>query len=128
MKLPRRLIRRSKVRKVLGQRGEKIAGKHLERKGYRILEQNLKNKIGEVDILCQDGGTLVLVEVKTRKSTDFGQAQEKVDWKKQKKLLLLARSLAQNYNCNDIRIDVVGVDLTGPRAKVEHIVNAVEEN
>lgn len=78
--------------------------------------------------MCQDGETLVLVEVKTRKSTDFGQAQEKVDWKKQKKLLLLARSLAQNYNCNDIRIDVVGVDLTGPRAKVEHIVNAVEEN
>jgi putative endonuclease len=77
--------------------------------------------------LCQDGETLVLVEVKTRKSTDFGQAQEKVDWKKQKKLLLLARSLAQNYNYNDIRIDVVGVDLTGPRAKVEHIENAVED-
>jgi len=67
------------------------------------------------------------VEVKAHQTPLFGPPKEEVDYKKRKKLLLLSRWLWQKYPCNDVRIDVVGVDLTGSRAKVEHIVNAVED-
>src|SRR5688500_11715639 len=50
----------------LGDRGENLAARELQKKGYRILNRNFKCAVGEIDIIARDGKTLVFVEVKTR--------------------------------------------------------------
>jgi putative endonuclease len=74
------------LRKLLGDRGERAAVKHLKKQGYRILAKQYRNQFGEIDIIAQIGATTVFVEVKTRKSENDGQPFEAVDRRKQEKL------------------------------------------
>lgn len=111
--------------KKTGNEGEDIAAEYLKRKGYRILERNLKLFCGEIDILAEQKRTIVLVEVKTVRGEGFGSAQELVRWKKQNKLRTLGRALEQEYPGRAIRIDVVGVEYSSGEAVVEHIISAV---
>ncbi len=113
-------------RKQLGQSGEETAAKYLLRHGFKILKRNFRLKFGEIDIVAAIGDYIVLVEVKTKTNFDQGSPEEKVDYFKQKKLCLLARAMEQMYPKKNIRIDVVAVDLGGPKAKINHIINAVE--
>ena len=53
-------------RRRLGALGERLAGEHLERGGYEILERNFRCALGELDIVAADAGSLVFCEVKTR--------------------------------------------------------------
>jgi len=55
-----------------GKESESIAIRHLKKNGYKILEQNYRNKLGEIDIIAKDKDTLVFIEVKARKSGRFG--------------------------------------------------------
>lgn len=115
--------------KKTGRCGENEATKYLISLGYKILKRNLELLCGEIDILAQDGRTLVIVEVKTVRGAGFGLAQDLVRRKKQEKLCLLAHSLSQEYPDKTIRIDVIGVDLSNPeKPKIEHLINAVMEN
>lgn len=68
--------------KVLGIEGENAAAKFLEKKGYRIISRNYKTHIGEIDIIAQDGNTIVFVEVKTRGNESFGKPFEAVNKRK----------------------------------------------
>ncbi|HDH53078.1 MAG TPA: YraN family protein, partial [Nitrospirae bacterium] len=70
----------------LGQKGEELAVKYLRKKGYKIIKQNYKTKIGEIDIIANDGGTLVFVEVKTRESIAYGMPFEAVNSYKRRKI------------------------------------------
>ncbi len=112
-------------RKKLGASGEDLALEFLLKKKYRLIERNLRLHCGEIDILMQDGQTLVIVEVKTKSNLLYGLPQEEVDWHKQYKLRQLARDLSQKFPDRDIRIDVVGIDESSN--SVEHFINAVEE-
>jgi putative endonuclease len=53
-------------RRALGQLGERLAGEHLERLGFAIVDRNARTRVGEIDLVAFDGHTLVFVEVKTR--------------------------------------------------------------
>lgn len=65
-----------------GKFGERIAIEILRKKGYKILDKNFRSRFGEIDIVAQDGNTLVFVEVKTRWSKKFGDPAEAVTpWK-----------------------------------------------
>ena len=64
--------------KRIGNQGEKIAAAYLESKGYRILEQNYHTRFGEIDLVAQEGDSLVFVEVKARTSTTFGLPEASV--------------------------------------------------
>lgn len=109
-----------------GNMGEDLAAGYLFQLGYKVLERNLRLFCGEIDILAQDKKTIVVVEVKTVRGSGFGLAQELVRYKKQQKLKLLGRAIAQKYPASTIRIDVIGVDFScGMPAKIEHIINAV---
>ncbi len=69
----------------LGEIGENLAIKFLEKNGYKILERNFRSKFGEIDIIAQDKNTLVFVEVKTRLNNKFGLAEEAITpWKIEK--------------------------------------------
>lgn len=112
-------------RKKLGNKGEDLALAFLEKKGYKLVKRNLRLFCGEIDLLMQDGQTLVICEVKTKSSNEFGPPQEEVDFFKKKKLVQLGKALWQLYPGHSIRIDVVAVDGS---LNVEHIINAVEES
>ena len=57
-----------------GCRGEELAARELQRRGYEILERRWRCRLGEIDIVARDGETLVVVEVKTRSRSDYGRA------------------------------------------------------
>ena len=65
-------------RRRLGAFGERLAAAHLEAKGYRIRARNYRCREGEIDIVAQDGDTLVFVEVRTRRGDALGGPAESV--------------------------------------------------
>lgn len=112
-------------RKQLGASGEELAEEYLIEKGYKILNRNLHLRVGEIDILAQDGPTIVIVEVKTKKFIHQGRPEEQVNYFKQRKLRLLGRAICQQYPNQPIRIDVIAIDETDFEPKINHIINAV---
>ena len=76
--------------KHLGDRGESYAEDYLRRQGYRILTRNYRTKIGEIDLIADDHGTLVFIEVKTRSSVRYGIPSEAVNYKKKQKIIQTA--------------------------------------
>lgn len=103
--------------KELGKRGENAATNYLVRKGYRILERNWTCKFGEADIIAMDDdGTVVFVEVKTRRSVDAGLPEEAVTREKQRRYEKLALTYMIDANWNDdvnLRFDTIGICVTG---------------
>jgi putative endonuclease len=105
-------------RQHLGKWGEDRAVRELERRGYAILARRYRTRQGEIDIVADDGGTIVFVEVKTREQDDCGSAAEAVTVHKQRRLTsmavdYLARNRITNRPC---RFDVVAID--GPAVTV----------
>lgn len=102
-----------------GKMGEEAAMRYLESLGYRILETNYRDRLGEADIIAFDDTTLVFVEVKTRKSTCYGTPGEAVDGAKQKRLTRIALSYTARNKVlhRQIRFDVVEVIVQRDGAK-----------
>jgi len=117
----------TQARRNLGNSGEDLAAECLKSKNYKIIDKNVNLKYGEMDIIAEDGDYVVIVEVKTKTIFDQGRPEEMVDWRKKKKLRLLARGVSQLYPDKNIRIDVVAVDMTEDTPKIRHIINAVED-
>jgi len=118
------------VRKKLGQRGEGLATAYLEQRDYAVRERNWRCPAGEVDIVAEDGGCLVFVEVRTRRGAEFGTPEESVTPAKQAKLVEVAQTYLQEHSWEgDWRIDVVAVEMTsgGKLLRVELIKNAVTD-
>jgi putative endonuclease len=116
----------TKQRKSLGNSGEDLAAKYLENKNYKILGRNVKLKFGEIDIIASNGDYIVIVEVKTKSIVNQGIPEEMVNFHKKKKLMLLANAISQNYPDKNVRIDVIAIDKTSDRTKINHIVNAID--
>lgn len=96
--------------KITGKCGEDYAAQYLKVHGYKILERNYKNKIGEIDIIAKRKNTLVFVEVKTRKSNEFGTPAQAVTYYKKQKIVNAAKYyLAKNPTDMDISFDVIEV-------------------
>lgn len=108
----------------LGAYGEMVAARHLSQRGFVLLDRNWRCEIGEIDLVLREGPVLVVCEVKTRRSHDFGAPLEAVDQRKVERLQRLAYRWLQAHRArvDDVRIDLVGV--TVPRqgsAAVEHV-------
>ncbi len=95
----------------LGPRGEEAAARHLESLGFRILERRFRTKAGEIDLVAEEGGALVFVEVKSRSSLGFGRPSEAVDGRKQARLRRAAEAYLQRCSALErpCRFDVVEV-------------------
>ncbi len=115
-------------RQRFGQESESIAARYLKKKGYKILEQNYRNKLGEIDIIARDKGTLVFVEVKARKSSRFGSPKWAVTSKKQRKISMVALYYLKATNQSRIkaRFDVVAISSSKTNPRIEIIKNAFE--
>ena len=114
--------------RLLGIKGEDLATKFLKRKGYRILSRNYKTPLGEIDIIAEDGETLVFVEVKTRTDNSYGLPFEAVNHKKQEKLRKIALYYLKNRLRKDVpsRFDVLSIQAGGGKSEIEHIIDAFE--
>lgn len=86
----RKLATNPTAKMTLGERGEDFAARHLRRQGYKILVRRFKTHAGEIDIVCRHKDWLVFVEVKTRKSDDYGTPSEAVTREKQKHMSKVA--------------------------------------
>jgi putative endonuclease len=116
------------TRRKLGQRGEELAAAHLEERGYVVRERNWRCSAGEIDIVAEESGCLVFVEVRTRRGREYGTPEESVTPAKQAKLVEVAQTYLQEHSWDgDWRIDVVAVEMTpgGKLLRVELIKNAV---
>ncbi len=112
-----------------GATGEELASTFLKKQGYKIVEKNFRTKLGEIDIIALDRGTVSFVEVKTRKSTTFGYPQEAVSLRKQKKISQVASIYLnqKNLNAEKARFDVVAILLSPDQTeKIELIKDAFE--
>lgn len=110
-----------KDNKITGNRGEEMATKYLENKGYRIVERNFRTRFGEIDIVCWDGQILVFVEVKTKIGHDFGEPEEMVNKGKISKVKRMGVVYLQDKNIDvQCRVDVMAIVLFSD-GKVESI-------
>jgi putative endonuclease len=113
--------------RVLGDKGEDLAVKHLKKNGYRILARNYKAPTGEIDIIADDRGILVFIEVKTRTDDLFGKPEEAVNMKKQHKIKRTAlHYMSRLKKEQPSRFDIVSVHIRGKARKIEHIEDAFE--
>jgi putative endonuclease len=112
-----------------GRLGERLARWRLILSGYRIVEANYRTRYGEIDIVARDGEDLVFVEVKTKRTRDYGPPEEAVDGKKRQKITRMALMyLAEKGGGLDTacRFDVVTVDLSGMIPRIRVIPDAFE--
>lgn len=111
-----------------GRKGEALAEAFLKEKGITVLEANVRCALGELDLVCRDGTTLVFVEVRTRYSANYGLAVESVSPSKQRKLMLLARWYLQRKKMegSPARFDVIGIDYSQGQPRISWIPNAFE--
>ncbi|MCX5848926.1 MAG: YraN family protein [Deltaproteobacteria bacterium] len=111
-----------------GKDGEKIAAAFLKKNGYSIIETNFRCAAGEIDIIAQEKGELVFIEVKTRKSREMGYPEQSVGIIKQKKISQLALWYLQQKNITDsgARFDVVAITVLPSGNEIKLIKNAFD--
>ncbi|MBI4498985.1 MAG: YraN family protein [Chloroflexi bacterium] len=114
-------------RRDVGRRGEDLAVAHLQALGYRIRERNYRCRLGEIDVVAEQGDVLVVVEVKARRSHAYGTPAEAITPAKAARLAALVEHYRSNRESLPprSRVDVVTVDLN---ARMELLRIAVIEN
>jgi putative endonuclease len=127
---PKRTREVEDVRHKFGRTAESLAEAYLRRKGYRILQRNLRSPVGELDLVANQGDVLVFIEVKARRSDAMGGAVHAVDGRKRAKLIRLASQYLARHRLGTppCRFDVILCTGGGdcPIAIEEHIENAFE--
>jgi len=96
-----------------GRWGEDLAVRHLERLGLTVIDRNWRCRDGEIDIVARDAATdaIVICEVKTRTSEDFGTPLAAVTPRKLRRLRALSGAWmrAHDHHAREVRIDVIGI-------------------
>ncbi len=111
----------------LGRYGEALAVRYLREQGMKVLDRNWRCEHGEVDVVALDGDCLVICEVKTRRSSGFGEPVEAVTFAKAKRLRRLAAAYLAGHGegarVAQVRVDVVGILCPpGRPAVLRHVV------
>ncbi|WP_296304850.1 YraN family protein [uncultured Desulfovibrio sp.] len=112
---------------LLGRQGEEAAARLLTGKGLAVLARNWRQGRLELDLVCQDGDTLVFVEVKSRRGDGLARPDEAMTPRKRRTLIRAARAwlAAEEAWSRPCRFDVVTVTARGPNSlHLEHIPHA----
>ena len=113
-----------------GELGEEIAAQRLREAGYRIVERKHRTPHGEIDLVCEHNGTVVFVEVRTRRPSGFGSPEESITPEKAAHMTDSAQHYIQSADVeyHDWRIDLVAIELghNGRLLRFNVIENAVE--
>ncbi|MBQ4818958.1 YraN family protein [Aquimarina sp. MMG016] len=109
----------------LGKEGEKLATDFLLKLGYEVLEKNYRYLKSEIDIIAQKEGTVIVVEVKTRSTPDFGNPQ---DFVKPKQIQSLVKAIDHYVTENDldveVRFDIIAIIKNKLGTRIEHLEDA----
>ena len=107
----RTALRAQSARQQTGQDGEDAALAYLGRHGLTLLQRNFRCKGGEIDLIMQDGDTLVFIEVRKRADLRHGGAAASVTHAKQARLIIAAHSYLQRHRSPPpCRFDVIAID------------------
>ena len=113
-----------KTKIIKGKKGEDLAAEFLEKQGFKLIKRNWRfSRIGEIDIIAEDGDTLVFVEVKTRTSMCFGHPIEAISPKKLNTIQKLAEIYINTKTIKEyksFRIDIIGI-LMGKEPDITHL-------
>ena len=103
-------------RQSLGKKGERLAMNYLRQAGYKIISSNYRTRLGEIDLIAEEGETLVFVEVKTRSSKNCGHPLESITPSKKRQIEKVALEyLSKNRQFErNIRFDAVAVFFLPP--------------
>ena len=117
--------------KKTGDKGEELAVELLESKNYTIVKRNYRYGKGEIDIIAKDPQEegLVFIEVKSRKSLEYGSPEEAITKNKIKQLKRIAEHYLYENEIKEIlcRFDVIAIlMLPGQKPQIEHFVNAFD--
>ncbi|SFC73380.1 YraN family protein [Clostridium uliginosum] len=114
-----------KLNKEIGNHCEKLAQDYLFKNGYKILECNFRNFLGEIDIICLKDDLLIIVEVKGRYNYNYGTPREAVSIHKQNSIIKVTNSYIayKKFNNNNVRFDIIEVYLNTINSsfKINHI-------
>ena len=115
-------------RQRLGEHGESMACDELERLGYRIVARRYRSRFGEIDVVADDEGTVVFVEVKTKTDSSFGDPAEAVTLQKQRRLVSMGEDYVASHRLDDTpcRFDVVSILFGDGNPLIEVYQNAFE--
>jgi len=109
-----------------GRKAEDLACDHLRARGLTCLARNFRCRQGEIDLVMKEGDTIVFVEVRARRGTRFGSAEESIDWRKQRKIVATARHflhIRRLYSCA-ARFDVITLSGNEDRTRIRWIRDA----
>ena len=109
-------------KQLLGKEGERIAERYLLKKGYKLVERNYRCPSGELDLIVLDRRVVVFVEVKSRRSAEYGSPDRAIDSAKQANITRAARSYATRAGIpwNQVRFDTVSIIFTEPPSIVHN--------
>ncbi len=111
----------------VGARAEQTAARYLQHQGLRLLHSNYRCRFGEVDLVMEDRGSLVFVEVRLRTRTDFGGAAASIDARKQHKLILAAQHYLSSVSPTPpCRFDAVLLGAAEGSEGIEWLKNAFQ--
>jgi len=109
----------------LGKKGELLAQKFLQDKGYDIIDTNWRFDKDEIDIVASVNDELVIVEVKTRSNDFYGDPEESVGYQKEKFLIRATESYLEENNIDlETRFDIIAIILNDKEQKIDHIIDA----
>src|SRR5262245_12910474 len=110
----------------VGEQYESLAADYLSARGFRIIERNFTCKGGELDLVCDDAGTLVFVEVRARADGDYGSPEETIRHEKKHRIVHAARVYLQARGiveeATPCRFDVIAVE----GEEIRYFMNAFE--
>lgn len=101
------------TRSAAGRYWEEVAADHLSAHGLGIVERGYRCRLGEIDIVCRDAATLVIVEVRARASNAYVKAAESIDCAKRRKILRATRHFLMRHpewDQKPVRFDVIAID------------------
>ena len=116
------------TRVALGKIGEDLAVGELSRRGYQILARRYRRRGGELDIVAQDGPTIVFVEVKAREGLDFGSGGEAITALKRRRMAAVALDYLARHHLVErpCRFDVIAIDFKASEPTIEVYQNAFD--
>ena len=119
------IIRNMAEHNDFGKLGEELAVDYLTGKGFEILERNWRNIHKEIDIIAKDGKFLVIVEVKTRQTDEYGEPDIAVTRKKQRMLIAAANAYITRKGLDmETRFDIISIVFKDSEPVIDHIVDA----
>lgn len=93
-----------------GAAAEELAALHLTKHGLRVVERNFRVRGGEIDLICRDDSSVVFVEVRLRRRSDYGGAAASITAAKQAKIIMAARHWLARHGEFPCRFDCVLLD------------------